>query len=136
MQKPLSALGLSVLAGGALVVASVAPAAAQSMQGQQQMQQQAPAGAAGQAQFSDEKLESFASAATEIQAINQKSREQLSGDSGANPEDIQRQANEEIVQAVRNEGLTVEEFNQIAQEVQNDPALHARVMAMIQQKNM
>ena len=39
-------------------------------------------------------------------------------------------------QSMFREKYSLEEFNEIAQEVQNDPALHARVMAMIQQKDM
>lgn len=132
MNRPITSLGATVLAASLL---AITPAAAQSMQSQPPVTQPGAAGA--QAQVTDEKLDSFASAAVEIQAINEEARARLSEPSTSeSPEDLQRQANEDIISAVQDEGLTIEEFNEIARQAQDDPALHSRVIAKIQEKNM
>ncbi len=136
MNRPITSLGATVLAASLL---AVTPVAAQSMQGQQQMQNPAPTTQPGMSggQVSEEKLDSFAAAAVEIQTINEEARAKLSEPgTSESPEDLQRQANEDIISAVEDEGLTIEEFNEIARLAQNDPALHSRVIAKIQEKNL
>ncbi len=43
---------------------------------------------------------------------------------------IQQQSNQEMVEAVEEEGLDVQQFNQIAQAIQQDPELQARLQEL------
>ncbi|EKV28716.1 hypothetical protein C882_0928 [Caenispirillum salinarum AK4] len=104
-----------------------APAAAQTqgetpMQGQGQMQMQ------GQGQmatdFSEDKLKSFAEAVEGIQQVARDYAPRLRD--AENPQqvaDLEQQAQDEMLQTVQDEGLTVEEYNQIAVAAQTDPQL-------------
>src|SRR5690606_1721018 len=136
MNRPITSLGATVLAASLL---AVTPVAAQSMQGQQQMQNPAPTTQPGMSggQVSEEKLDSFAAAAVEIQTINEEARAKLSQPgTSESPEDLQRQANDDTTSAVEDEGLTIEEHNGSARLEQNDPELHSRVIAKIQEQNL
>lgn len=91
------------------------------MQGQsqgQQMQGQASAN------FSDDKLKSFAEAVTGIQQVARDYAPRLRD--AENPQqvaELEQEAQDAMMQTVKDEGLSVEEYNQIAVAAQTDPQL-------------
>lgn len=96
----------------------------QQAQGQQQSQN-----------FSDEQLQNFASASQEIAGISQDYTQQLQGADDADAQQsIREEANQKMVQAVQDNNLEVEQFNQIGQAVQNDPQMMQKVQQMAQKK--
>ncbi|WP_299262023.1 DUF4168 domain-containing protein [uncultured Kushneria sp.] len=97
---------------------------AQSAQSQQQSQN-----------FSDDQLQNFASASQEIAGISQDYTKQLQGAGDADAQQsIREEANQKMVQAVQDNNLEVEQFNQIGQAVQNDPKMMQKVQQMAQKQ--
>jgi GTP1/Obg family GTP-binding protein len=102
-------------------------------------QDQNAAGSGSQAQapaknFSDEQLQQFADASQNIAMISQDYTEQLQNASDEGEQQkIRQQANDEMVQAVKDSGMSVEQFNSIGQAIQQDPQLMQRVKGMVQQ---
>lgn len=85
--------------------------------------------------FSDEQLQQFADASQDIAQISQDYTEQLQNASDEGEQQkIRQQANDEMVQAVKGSGMTVEQFNSIGQAIQQDPQLMQRVQGMVQKK--
>lgn len=131
---------LATAAAGAVVLGLAGPAVAQQAAQTQSSPAQPPAAAAqgapaAAANVSDTQLRTFISAATEVQAISQKWQEKAAGSNSAEEvEEVRRQATDEMVGAVEEKGMTVDEFNAISQAAQQDPELKARIVAMIQQQ--
>ncbi|WP_445619197.1 DUF4168 domain-containing protein [Kushneria sp. Sum13] len=101
-------------------------------------QEQPAQGAQSQQQsqnFSDDQLQNFASASQEIAGISQDYTKQLQGAGDADAQQsIREEANQKMVQAVQDNNLEVEQFNQIGQAVQNDPQMMQKVQQMAQKK--
>ncbi|MCH1923624.1 DUF4168 domain-containing protein [Shewanella sp. C32] len=97
-------------------------------------QQQAPAAATQQAQpvnVSDEQLEQFAGAQETVNEIRVDAMAKLEKVEDQNEaQEIQQQANEDMVSAVKDSGLSVEDYNLIARAVQSDTKLAARLKEM------
>lgn len=92
-------------------------------------QSQAPA-ATQQApvNYSDSQLEKFVAASKKVAVISQEYTPRLqSTKDDATRQEVYREADEKMVQVVRDEGMTVEEFNGINQAIQQDPTLMQRV---------
>ncbi|MGM8849983.1 DUF4168 domain-containing protein [Salinicola sp. V024] len=84
--------------------------------------------------FSDEELQQFADASQEIASISQNYTQKLQNASDeGDQQEIRQQANDEMVEAVKDSGMDVEKFNSIGQAVQQDPQLMQRVKGMVQQ---
>lgn len=115
---PITLRNLTAAAAAAALLAApsaVSMAKAQSTQ-QQSTQQSAPQ------KFSDEELKAFAAASLEVESLNEKWQPQIAGASGQEEQkQVRNQAMQEMAQAVRDEGLTVEEYNQIVGAMQADP---------------
>lgn len=95
-------------------------------QGMQQQQQET-------IDVSDQQLEQFADAQTEISTIQQDFSSRLQNvEDPEKARDLQREANEEMTAAVEDAGLDVESFNQIAMAIQNDPELQQKLTEMLQ----
>lgn len=115
---------------GAAIVAGAAVATAASVHAQTAAPapgaQQAPAAAQ---KFSDQELQSYAAAVVKVQDISAKWQDKLrtTKDPSASTE-IQKQAETEAVAAVKEEGLTVEKYNQIALATENDTELRNKVL--------
>ncbi|GAB2782360.1 hypothetical protein GCM10027040_05560 [Halomonas shantousis] len=98
------------------------------------------AGSAGTTQsqtqnFSDEQLQQFADVSQEIARISQEYTGQLQdAQDEASQQQIRQEANDEMVQAVQDSGMSIEEFNNIGQAIQQDPQLMQRVQKMAQQQ--
>ena len=80
-------------------------------------------------EYSQAKLQSFASAVLAVNAIVEQWRPQIKGASSeADKQRMAEQANQEMRAAVEGtEGMTVEEYQAIAQAAQADPQLMARL---------
>ncbi|MGX5915671.1 DUF4168 domain-containing protein [Aliidiomarina sp. Khilg15.8] len=108
------------------------PALAQQDQQQQQQQQQQRA----QQQMeqmanepvTDEQLEQFAAALDDIESINDDFVAQLEqAETQEEAQELQIAAQSEMVEAVEDSGLTVEEYNAIAYRMQNDPEIQEKI---------
>ncbi|MDX3893644.1 DUF4168 domain-containing protein [Pusillimonas sp.] len=91
-------------------------------------QTQAPAAQQAPVNYSDAQLEKFVSASKKVAVISQEYTPKLqSSTDEATRQEVYREADEKMVDVVRKEGMTVEEFNGINQAIQQDPALMERV---------
>ncbi len=114
---------LIALAGGALGVGSVA--VANDQYGAQQQQQP-------QMEVEEAHLDQFAEAFLAVQEIQVEASEELQGAGDeAEAQDVQRRAQEDMVEAVLETGLSVEEYNQIAQLMNSDPEVRDGIMERI-----
>jgi len=78
--------------------------------------------------YSDSQLEKFVAASKKVAVISQEYTPKLQSTTDeAARQEVYREADEKMVQVVRDEGMTVEEFNGINQAIQQDPALMERV---------
>lgn len=83
---------------------------------------------------SEEKLESFVEAREEVVKISRQWEDRLNNaDSQEKLNSLQQQAQEEMVAAVRDNGLSVNEYNMIVDASQTDPELRERVNEMVTQ---
>lgn len=102
----------------------------------QAMAQEPPPPPAAQQEIAvtDDQLVKFADAQQAIVQIQQDFSGRLQGvEDPDEAHQLQVQANEEMTAAVRDAGLDVESFNQIAVAVQNDPELQQRFSRIQQQ---
>lgn len=77
---------------------------------------------------SDEKLQQFLSAAINVQEVQREYVAEIQAtEDPAQAESLREEAQEEMVTVVEQSGLTVLEFNLIAQQLQNDAALLQRL---------
>ncbi len=92
----------------------------------------APHAAAAQSQqFSEQQLASFVTALDEIGQISGRMQQQVN--QAEDPEQVQqirREANDEMVKAVRDAGLDVETYNEISRGMRNDERLAERIQEM------
>jgi outer membrane murein-binding lipoprotein Lpp len=86
-------------------------------------------------EYSDAKLQSFASAVLAVNAIVEQWRPQIeAASSDAEKQQMAAQANEEMRAAVDGtEGMSVEEYQKIAQAAQGDATLMARIDKVFKQ---
>jgi hypothetical protein len=84
-------------------------------------------------ELSNSQLESFAAAATRVSEITEQLQMQAQGvESEEELMQLQEQANRQMLAAVEDEGLTVDEYNTIFHVAQVDPQLHARLVEMME----
>lgn len=98
---------------------------------QAQQQEQPPA-----ASFSQHKIEAFADAAVELQRVQEEFNAQAQ--TAANAEEIgrlQTEAQDQAARAIETEGLSVDEYGAIAQAANQDPALYAMIVDLMQQRS-
>ena len=88
-----------------------------------------PAGAdAAQTEVSDEQLRQFVEAASEVQSVQEEYAAEIQSTQEAEEaQSLRQEAQEKMVQAVEDSGLTVSEYNLIAQRLQQDPSLANRL---------
>ncbi|MCC5858784.1 MAG: DUF4168 domain-containing protein [Ectothiorhodospiraceae bacterium] len=105
--------------------------AAQDQQGQQQpgamTEQQAP-------DFDRQELEQFADAYVKVGEIHTEYSQRLQEvDSTEDAQTLQQEANDEMVQAIRDTGLEVQDYSAIAAALERDPEMRQEVVGMIEQ---
>jgi len=119
MRKTLLAMTIAAFTFGS---AGVMAAPQDAMQQQQATEAQA---------ISDEMLEKFVVAMDEVRAVSDKYAEEFQNAEDADQaQEIQQKAQEEMVAAVSDSGLSPEEYNTIVQRVQQDEELRARLEEM------
>lgn len=92
-------------------------------------QQEAPSAA----DFSEDQLEQFADAHGEVMEIRDDYTERLQeADGREQAMELQEEANEKMVSAVTDTGLSVEEYGQIARAASNDTELAERIQEMME----
>ena len=86
-------------------------------------------------EYSDTKLQSFADAVLAVNAVVEQWRPQIqAAPNETDAEQMAQQANEDMRAAVAGtEGITVEEYQEIAQAAQTDPQLMARIDQVFQE---
>ncbi|GAB4136672.1 MAG: hypothetical protein Tsb0016_01190 [Sphingomonadales bacterium] len=94
----------------------------------QQPQGQVPPPAQQQNNYSDEQLKSFAVASLRVDELNAAWAPKIN-EAGSTAESaaMRQEAMEEMMEAVRDEGLSVQEYNQINSAAQTDPAVADKV---------
>ncbi|MDO3377215.1 DUF4168 domain-containing protein [Geoalkalibacter halelectricus] len=121
-----------VLFAGALIASlalAATPAMAQPGYGAAPAQQ-----AAGQ-DFDAQTLDQFADAAIALSEIQEEFAEQLHGvQDQEEAMAIQERVNEKMVQSVQEQGLEVQTYNAIANQMNADPQLQAKVQQLIAEK--
>ena len=79
--------------------------------------------------FSEKELQSYASAAVMVRKISKNARDQMQANTdGKGADDIQKKAQQDAVAAVKQEGLTVRKYNEIAVAMRSDPAVRDKVL--------
>lgn len=115
-----------LLLAGALALGTAAPAVAAEHGGS--------SGSAQEAQVSEQKLEQFVAAYAEIQAIRAEYMPKLQqAEDEEEQARLQKQGQEEMVNAVRDEGLDVSEYQRIGQKINSDQELQSRVKTLIEE---
>ncbi len=85
--------------------------------------------------YDDATLSQFADAYVQVASIGQTLNQDLqAAEDQTKAQEMQQQAQEEMVEVVQDAGLTVAEYNAIANEAQADPELRTRVDALIQER--
>jgi len=122
-----TALALATVLTGALILALALPMQAQNSQPSQQLPSQ-------QLEPSQAQLESFASAALEVQQIRSKWQPRIqAADNAEQDQELQVQASPEMVSAVQDKGLTVDTYRAIATAARDNPELARRIGKLIEQ---
>lgn len=121
------AYALSIAAGGFLLMSAPAIHAENINSTPQQIAQ------AAQTEFSDQKLQQYAQAVIQIQELNVKWQQRIeqSEDPG-NAQDLREKASKEMVDAIRKEGLEIDEYNQITNAATNNPELSSKIAQYLQ----
>ncbi len=88
-----------------------------------------------QTTFSDDQIDRFVDAYLDIIDIQEEYTAQIEGTDGAEEaRELQEQANDEMVAAIEDNGLTVPEYSEIANAMDMDPELRDQVSAQIQER--
>jgi len=85
--------------------------------------------------FSQQQIEAFVDAATEVQRVQ--TELDAKAQDAQNPEEVaqlQQQAQQDASQAVEESGLSVDEYAAIAQAANQDPDLYAQIVDLMQQR--
>jgi len=81
-----------------------------------------------QTAVTDQTVDTFVDAFVAVQGIREEYTERLHGASDeAEAQALQQEAQEEMMRAVEQSGMSVQEYNEVAMALQNDPALMERV---------
>jgi len=117
-------LSAAILAAGVAAMPAMAQTAATGAQAPVPAQPTAPA-----MQPTDAQLQKFVQTSQKVAAVVEEYQPKLqaSPDDGAR-EQVMREADEKMVQLVRADGLTVDEFNGIGAAIQQDPQLRQRAI--------
>lgn len=132
LKRPLLLSSLVLAIGSGPVAASTAQdnqneAASGTLQLAQSTQQQS-------VEFTDEKIEAFVEAREQVVEISKKWEDRLSNaESQEELRSLQQESQEEMVDAVRDEGISVNEYNLIVDATQTDEELRKRVNEMMTQ---
>jgi GTP1/Obg family GTP-binding protein len=112
-----------VVPAAILATTMALPAAAQLPSG-------APSGVVSDANTSDATVKKVGAALRQVAQIKETYSQRLqSANTPMQKQDISKQASGAAVTAITQQGLTIEQYNQVIRAAQNDPALKQRVLA-------
>jgi GTP1/Obg family GTP-binding protein len=115
--------GIGVVPAAILATAMALPAAAQQPSG-------TPSGAISGANMSDATVSKVGAALRQVAQIKETYSQRLqSANTPTQKQDISKQASGAAVTAITQQGLTINQYNQVIQAAQNDPVLKQRVLA-------
>lgn len=101
----------------------------QAQQEQQQMEQQQPA------EFDQESLERFADAYVDVGEIHTEYSQRLQEvEAPEDAQELQQEANDKMVEAIREQGLEVQDYSEIAAALERDPEMRENVVSMIEER--
>jgi len=86
----------------------------------------------GNAQLSDQKLDAAAAAIARVAFLRQTYERQLAQADPADREKIAEQASGELAQAVKDQGLSVQEYNSIVDRARTDPGVRQKILDRLQ----
>lgn len=119
----------SILATTVIAFGLSAPVMAQNSPAEPTMQNNAISAQA----YTDAQLQNFISASQKVAVISQEYAPRIEATTDQTErEQIFREADDKMVAAVENEGLSVQEFNGINQQLPQDPQLEQRVNNLLQ----
>jgi hypothetical protein len=96
-------------------------------------QQSAPQLSTPAPQISDQKLDAAAAALEQVAAIQQAYRQRFAQAATASDQDrIAAEVRDALTKAVKDQGLSVEEYNFIIEIAQNDPEVRGKVLQRVQ----
>jgi hypothetical protein len=88
------------------------------------------------AELTDTKIDQFVEAMVEVQAIREEVSAELEATQDAEEaQEVQRDAQAKMIEAVENAGLTVHEYNRIAALMGQDPELRQRIDAKVAERS-
>jgi hypothetical protein len=93
---------------------------------------QAPGTATQQGQVSDVMVHKVGMALRQNATISQKYTERMQSQSAPEQQQLTQQAQAEMMQAISDQGLSVEQYNQVIQMAQADPSLKQRLLSVAQ----
>lgn len=92
-----------------------------------------PGNATSAQTYTDDQLQNFISASQKVAMISQEYTPRIEATADqAEREQVFREADDKMVAAVKDEGLSVQEFNSINQQIPQDPQLEQRVNNLLQ----
>lgn len=104
-------------------------------EGQSETYEQEPDAMAEEQDFDDETLEQFADAYVEVGEIHREYSERLQGaEATEDAQELQQQANDEMVEAIQASGLEVQEYSAVAAALERDPDMREQVVGMIEER--
>lgn len=87
-------------------------------------------------ELTEEKIEQFVDAMTEVREIRDEAAAELErADDTQQAQQVQQDAQIRMIEAVENAGLSVEEYNQIAMMMSSDPELQQRVSSRLEERS-
>ena len=114
---------------GLATAMAAAPAFAEDYEGQAEPQQQA-------AMVDETKLDQFVEALSEVHAIRNEAAVELeSTTTTEDAQEVQQRAQQQMIDAVEESGLSIEEYNRIATLMGSDPELQQRVSAKLEERS-
>ncbi|MCG5535903.1 DUF4168 domain-containing protein [Ectothiorhodospira mobilis] len=104
--------------------------AQQAQQGQQQ-----PGMGQQQMEVDPNTLDTFVDAFVAVQEIRDDFASRLEGvEDQSKAQELQQAAQEEMISAVKDQGMSVEDYNRVAMSLQNDPEMLQKVQEMAQER--
>ncbi len=118
-----------------LLFSSIALGQATQDQGAQQGEQPGAMTEEQAANFDQQELEQFADAYVKVGEIHTEYSQRLQEvDSTDEAQSLQQEANDEMVEAIRDTGLEVQDYSAIAAALERDPEMRQDVVAMIEER--
>ncbi|MFV8834494.1 DUF4168 domain-containing protein [Aquisalimonas sp.] len=135
MKKRNSIRFMIPLMSGLLLMPAMSALAMDGDDAQAETYEQEPDGMAEQQDFDDETLERFADAYVEVGEIHREYSERLQGaEQTEDAQQLQQEANDEMVEAIQESGLEVQEYSAVAAALERDPEMREEVVGMIEDR--